>query len=116
MPLRVVVLGFGETVVDEEGRAGGYARLVEWTLIPTTAQLGEPIDAALAEGSEFRRALADLDRKRTTITVWTYPDSFGAFCRLKKELFQQGFAVAGRPLPDGHPIGGSPEGSRSAAQ
>lgn len=100
----------------EEGRGGSYVQLVQWTLIPTSAQLGEPFDAALANGSEFRRGLAALDRKRTTITVWTYPDSFAAFRQLKKELFQQGFAVAGRPLPDGHPIGGSPDGSRSAAQ
>jgi hypothetical protein len=100
----------------EDGRGGSYAQLVQWTLIPTSAQLGEPLDAALQSGSEFRRGLADLDRKRTTITVWTYADSFAAFRRLKKELYQQGFAVAGRPLPDGHPIGGSPEGSRSSAQ
>jgi hypothetical protein len=97
-------------------RMGSYARLKRWTLIPVSGQLGEPIDAALAEGSQFRQAVSRLNPKRATITVWTYPDSFAEFRRLKKELFQMGFATAGRPLPDGVPIGGSPEGSKSAAE
>ena len=35
---------------------------------------------------------------------------------VKKELYKQGFAVAGRPLPLGQSIGGSPDGTKSAAQ
>jgi len=78
--------------------------------------LGEPIDAALAEGSLFRRRLAQLNPERTTITVWIYPESFEDFRRLKKDLFHLGFTTAARPLPEGMYIGGSPDGSRSAAQ
>jgi hypothetical protein len=95
---------------------GSYARLSQWTLIPVTGQLGEPLDEALAAGSEFHQALRGFDPRRATVTLWTYPDSFPEYRRLRRELYELGFPTAGRPLPDGHPIGGSPEGSKSAAQ
>jgi len=101
---------------DLGGRIGVYAQFKRWTLIPVSSQMGETVDDALAEGSEFRRALASLDPERSTVTIWTYPDSFGSFRRLKQELFRLGFATAARPLPHGVPIGGSPQGSKSAAQ
>jgi len=103
-------------VALQTGRGGAYAKLKRWTLIPVSNQLGEPIEAALREGSEFRRAISLLDPDRSTVTIWTYPDSFASFRRVKKELFRQGFATAARPLPHDVPISGSPLGSKSAAQ
>ena len=35
---------------------------------------------------------------------------------MSAELFKLGYLTAGRPLPDGHPIGGSPDGTRSSAE
>jgi hypothetical protein len=78
--------------------------------------LGDPLETALAPGSRFRDKLAMMSPRQYTITVWTYPDSFAEFRRLKKELYGLGYAVAGRPLPEGMPIGASPHGSRSSAQ
>ena len=98
------------------GRAGMYATLKKWTLIPTSGQLGEPVDAALAPASRFHSALAGFRPDRTTVTVWTYPDSFAEFRQLKQELYHLGFPAAARPLPYDVPIGGSPEGSKSAAE
>jgi len=98
------------------GRSGSYAQLQRWTLIPVSSQLGEPVDEALAEGSEFRQAVAKLRPGRETITIWTYQDSFGSFRRIRKALYEAGFSVAARPLPLGVPISGSPEGSKSAAE
>ena len=98
------------------GRTGSFVRLQRWTLVPTSSRLGEPVEEALDEGSELRRALSKLRPGRDTITVWTYPDSFAAFRTLKKSLYHQGFSVAARPLPEGYPIAGSPDGSKSAAQ
>jgi hypothetical protein len=98
------------------GRSGSYARLRRWTLIPLSNQSGEPVDVALAEGSEFRQALSKLRPGQTVITIWTYQDSFASFRRIKKELYGLGFSVAARPLPLDIPISGSPEGSRSAAE
>jgi hypothetical protein len=85
-------------------------------LIPTSSRLGEPYEAALAPRSEFRQVLSRYRPGRDTITIWTYPDSFAAFRKLKEELYRLGFATAGRPLPTGTPISGSPEGSKSARQ
>ncbi len=92
-----------------------YVRLSHFTLIPTADDLGEPLNEALAEGSRFRRLVAGF-APQTTITVWTYADSFDEFRRLKKELFRLGFATAARPLPLGAPIQGAPSGSKSAAE
>jgi hypothetical protein len=101
--------------------AGGMAvqqrvELDRFVLVPIRDDLGEPLEQALSEGSEFRAELKRLDPDRTTVTVWVYPDSFNQFRLVKAELFKQGFLTAGRPMPEGHPIGGSPDGSRSASQ
>jgi hypothetical protein len=101
--------------------AGGMAvqqrvELDRFVLVPIRDDLGEPLERALAEGSEFRDTLARFDPDRTTVTVWVYPDSFNQFRTLKAELFRLKFLTAGRPMPEGHPIGGSPDGSRSASQ
>lgn len=96
--------------------ASTYARLKEWTLLPQSNEMGETVDEALLAGSAFRAAVAKLHPSRTTITVWTYPDSFDGFRRIKKELYQLGFTTAGRPLPQDRLISGAPEGTKSAAE
>lgn len=85
-------------------------------LIPVRDDVGQPLSQALSAGSNFRGILSDHDPQHTTVTVWTYPDSFEEFRLLKDELFHKGYLTAGRPLPTGHSISGSPQGSRSAAQ
>jgi hypothetical protein len=102
----------------EEHLAAGRIeiQLQRWTLIPVSNDLGETVDAALRKGSRFQSVLAGYRPDTTTVTIWVYPDSFTVFRQLKKKLFHMGFATAGRPLPDGFPISGSPEGSKSAAQ
>jgi hypothetical protein len=91
-------------------------RTKEMTLVPTSSDLGETVDEALAPRSEFRRTVGDIDPKRVTVTFWTYPDSFAAYRTLRELLYEQGYTVAGRPLPMGQPISGSPYGSKTAAQ
>jgi hypothetical protein len=93
-----------------------FAQLRRWTLIPESDDMGEPIDRALADGSQFREALANPRAKSATFTIWTYPDSFDAFRKVKKALYRLGYAVAARPIPEGVLIAGAPEGSKSAAQ
>jgi hypothetical protein len=102
--------------IKETGRGGSYARLQKWTLIPASDDLGEPVRLALEQGSDFRQSLAKILPGRTTITIWVYPDGFEAFRQVRKELYRLGYTIAARPLPAGTPIGGSPEGSKSAAQ
>ena len=97
------------------GLGGQYAQLKRWTLIPVSNDLGETVEEALAESSRLQTELSRLSPK-ATITVWTYPDSFAGFRRLKEELYERGYRVAARPMPYGAPIAGSPEGTKSAAQ
>lgn len=79
-------------------------------------QLGEPVERALQPGSQFRSQLGGSEPGQTTVTLWVYPESFEHFRTVKQELFKLGYLTAGRPLPDGVPIGGSPRGTRSAAE
>lgn len=96
---------------------GIYVGSAGWELEPETPVLGEPIEQAVQPSSQLMSGLARLGvGKRPTVTVWTYPDSFNEFRELKRALFEAGFSVAGRPLPAGKPIGGSPRGTKSAAQ
>lgn len=105
---------------SSETRLGPVVRhvieLARFTVDPVDQQIGEPLGDALREGSDFRRRLAAFHPDDTTLTIWTYPDSFEAFRTLKLRLHEIGFVTAARPLPAGQPISGSPQGSRSAAQ
>ncbi|MBP86676.1 MAG: hypothetical protein CMJ64_08170 [Planctomycetaceae bacterium] len=90
--------------------------LDQFVLVQVEENLGEPASEALLDGSKFHSILSANDPDSTTITIWTYPDSFNEFRELKQQLFQRGYLTASRPLPENHPIGGSPRGTRSAAQ
>ncbi|MEW4568125.1 hypothetical protein AB1L88_09680 [Tautonia sp. JC769] len=85
-------------------------------IVPTRAQRGEPFEMALSPVSEVGRVLQRLDPGRTTITLWVYPDGFPLYRRLWDALHEYGFTIAARPLPEGMPIRGGPNGSRSAGQ
>jgi hypothetical protein len=74
------------------------------------------MERVFTDQSEFATLVRSLDPNRATITIWVYPDSFQHYRAFKKYLFDRGFLTAARPLPEGHPIGGSPDGSRSAAE
>ena len=77
--------------------------------------LGQPARRALCAGlANSAAASASIKPQQTTVTIWVYPDSFDDFRTLKAELFKLGYLTAARPLPAGHPIGGSPDGSRSS--
>ncbi len=103
-----------------ETRMGPHVqKMVEldrFILVPVADDLGESISSALQPNSVFNNILQQHDPNNTTITIWVYPSSFNDFRTLKAALFDRGYLTAGRPLPEGHPIGGSPQGSRSAVQ
>ncbi|HJT33143.1 MAG TPA: hypothetical protein VJ783_13960 [Pirellulales bacterium] len=100
-------------VILREANGAAYEEIV---LLPVAENLGEPIEEAFKESSQFRTRLAQLRSRQTTVTLWTYPDSFVDYARVKELLYTLGFSVAGRPMMAGMPIGGSSTGSRSAAQ
>lgn len=90
--------------------------LDQFALLPVSADLGLAIDEQLRDGSWLDRQLQQWDPEKVTITIWTYPDSFREFRRLKEWLYARKFLSAGRPMPADQPIMGSPRGSRSASQ
>jgi hypothetical protein len=90
--------------------------LEKFILIPVDEEMGEPLADALESDSQFRAILAANQAEATTITVWTYPDSFDEFRELKRFLFENKYLTASRPLSFDTPIGGSPHGTRSSAQ
>lgn len=98
------------------GHGGAVIRLEKFELIPLAADLGETIDVAMGENSEFHHALEAAHPGRTTITLWVYPDSFDVFRRLRQELYHRQLAIAGRPMPANEFIGGSPSGTKSSAE
>ncbi len=87
-----------------------------WEIIPEAQNRGETFQATRNPVSEYARAVNRLSPGRAVITFWVYPDSFDIYRRLRAELVARNFSVAGRPLPEGMTIRGSPMGSVSAAQ
>lgn len=99
----------------DQARGQVLVRSREWVVRPAAPGVGEPIDAALAPQSRFRGLLANA-APDTTVTLWCYPDSFDGYRKIREELHRLGVPTACRPLPDGAPIGGSTEGSKSVVQ
>ena len=87
-----------------------------WELVPTQDKRGETYETTRHPASSYARAVNRLNPARDMITIWVYSDSFDLYRRLRDELNVKGFLVAGRPLPDGVGIQGSPGGSKSAGQ
>ncbi|MBA3314763.1 MAG: hypothetical protein M3552_00150 [Planctomycetota bacterium] len=102
----------------EELRAGTQMMRITvtgWKAVPERDLVAESVEEALQSDSRFMSALRLADRN-ATLTFWVYPDSFEAYRRLQQAAHAEGLSVAARPLPDGVPIAGSPNGSRSSSQ
>lgn len=99
---------------------GTFTRTVvsldQFELLPVRQGLGEPLEKALQEGSDFLSELRGYPPQRTTVSVWVYPDSYESFLELRKTLIQRGYKVAVWPLTNDQYISGSPDGLRSSAQ
>lgn len=105
------------SVVDELRMGPGVFRIsvTEWRLEAERSVKSESAQEALRPGSHFASAVAAAP-PGSTLTFWVYPDSFRAYGELKEFCQQQNFMIAGRPLPTGIPIAGSPTGTRSTGQ
>ncbi len=103
-----------ETKIDRS-RWQVLVRSREWVVRPVESGVGESIAEALRASSRFRGVLAGV-KPDTTVTLWCYPDSFEGYREIRAELYRLGIPTAGRPLPEGAPIGGSTDGSKSVVQ
>jgi hypothetical protein len=90
--------------------------LTAWVVEPIAPQRGEPVEAALAPSSEFRRIVDTIDPQHTVVTFFVYPDSFAAFRQVRDYLYERDVVVAGRPLPQGARMASSRNGTRSRGQ
>ncbi|HEY3965248.1 MAG TPA: hypothetical protein VGM05_11905 [Planctomycetaceae bacterium] len=86
-----------------------------WEIVPEPHVPDEPPEEALRRGSKFALAVRTAP-DHATLTFWVYPNSFHAYRILQAACQAEGFVVAARPLPDGIPIAGSPDGTHSAGQ
>jgi hypothetical protein len=105
------------SAIEELRMGAGMVRigLSEWTIEPDESIPAETVAQASQPNSRFMLTLRAASLG-TACTFWVYPDSFEEFRELQKLVHKHELRVAGRPLPEGIPISGSPHGSRSAAQ
>lgn len=115
--LDYVVARQAMSAVDElrSGRGMVKIGLSEFVIRPTRDLAEERISKSLTESGLVYRCLAALP-PGSPVTLWVYPDSFAEYRQVAEFAQRNGFLVAGRPLPKGVPISGSPNGSKSVAQ
>lgn len=87
----------------------------KWQLQAEESLLQESVADALRPGSRFRQQLETCPPD-SVVTIWVYENSFEQFAAIRELAHGLRLRVAARPLPDGTPIVGSPNGSRSSAQ
>jgi hypothetical protein len=85
-------------------------------LEPLIEDRGETVDQALASGSAFRKVIEAIDPNQTAVTFCVYSDSFTQYRQLRDYLHDRDITVAGRPLPEGHPIAAGRNGTASRGQ
>ncbi len=95
---------------------GSVYRVDQWQLLPNSDELGEEFERAMQGDSAFHAVLKEHNPRRTTITLWAYPEEFSNYQKLKQQLHDLGFPTAGRPMRSGQLIGASPRGTKSSAQ
>ena len=97
------------------GQGSYRVSVSRWSVLPVESLEAESVDAALRVGSRMRQIMESTE-PGTVITVWLYPDDFRHFGRIREFAHGLNLRVAARPLPNGTPIAGSPNGSRSTSQ
>jgi hypothetical protein len=98
------------------GHGGTVIQLSLAQFLPVKDNMGETVEEALGPNSAFHQSLSDFRAGDWTCTLWVYPDSYELFRAVRKDLYQRGFAIAGRPITPDMVIGASPQGSKSAAE
>jgi hypothetical protein len=97
------------------GETTTRVNMSRWTITVDPDAMEESIDEAVRPGSRFRQSIESIPPD-SVITIWIYSDSFSSFPALREVAHGLQLRVAARPLPEGTPIVGSPNGSRSTAQ
>lgn len=88
----------------------------QFVLLPASLTMGESVADALRDGSEFLDILSRHESRKTTVSIWVYPDSYTEHNQLKDWIHQNGFQMASWPLDHGKKISGGPNGFKTSAQ
>jgi len=97
-------------------RPGRSITFDRFRVIPQPNQSSETVAEALAEGSQFRSILSRHEPRRTTVSIWLYPDGFSDHRTIKTWLHENGYQIASWPLEHGRHIAGGPNGFKTSAQ
>lgn len=98
--------------VEKDGPSANVSR---WEMLVEETLLQESVEDAVRPGSRFRQQLETYPPD-SVITLWIYENSFAGFPAIRELAHGLQLRIAARPLPDGTPIIGSPNGSKSTAQ
>jgi hypothetical protein len=102
-----------ESLQTGDGRV--RVNVSRWEMIAEESLLQESTEEAVRPGSRFRQQLETYPPD-SVITIWIYENSFSGFPAIRELAHGLQLRIAARPLPDGTPIIGSPNGSKSTAQ
>ena len=97
-------------------RQGRSITFDRFRVIPQPNQPTETVATALTEGSRFRSILSRHEPRRTTVSIWLYPDGFSDHRKIKNWLHENGYQIASWPLEYGRHIAGGPNGFKTSAQ
>ncbi len=102
-----------ESLQTGDGRV--RVNVSRWEMLVEDTLLQESVEDAVRPGSRFRQQLETYPPD-SVITLWVYENSFAGFPAIRELAHGLQLRIAARPLPDGTPIIGSPNGSKSTAQ
>ncbi|MDX1963804.1 MAG: hypothetical protein SFX18_11660 [Pirellulales bacterium] len=115
-PRRGFELRYSLDILLDREQSRVKVALRRFELVPDQENLGETLEEARLPNSQFQRDIREFSPRNVTITLWTHPDSFAAYRAAQTLLQNQGYATAGRFLPPGTYIAGSPNGKKSLTQ
>ena len=107
-------------VVPQRTKVGSVDRrsvsFKQFQLLPTSGSMGESVEAALSGRSQFLDILSRYEPRKTTVSIWVYPESYDDHQTVKSWLHENGFQMASWPLDFGKRISGGPNGFKTSAQ
>ena len=118
-PLEGFRLQYQLTAVENgpaSARQGRSITFDRFRVIPQPNQSSETVAEALSDGSRFRSILSRHEPRRTTVSIWLYPDGFSDHRTIKTWLHENGYQIASWPLKHGRHIAGGPNGFKTSAQ
>lgn len=118
-PLDGFRLQYQLTAVENGPAGAGQGRSISFDrfrVIPQPNQSSETVATALTEGSRFRTILSRHEPRKTTVSIWLYPDGFSNHRAIKTWLHENGYQMASWPLEFGRHISGGPNGFKTSAQ